>query len=58
MAGSFPGEVGEAHVPPSREKKARFVIDLTTSKAVPEAAFGRQYDTAPRLPCPPHGPWQ
>jgi hypothetical protein len=42
MAGSFPGEVGEAHVPPSREKKARFVIDLTTSKAVPEAAFGRQ----------------
>jgi hypothetical protein len=33
---------GEAYVPPGREKKARFVIDLTTSKVVPEAAFGRQ----------------
>jgi hypothetical protein len=33
---------GEAYVPPGQEKKARFVIDLTTSKVVPEAAFGRQ----------------
>jgi hypothetical protein len=33
---------GEAYVPPGQEKKARFVIDLTTSKAVPEATFGRQ----------------
>ena len=30
---------GEAYVPPGHEKKARFVIDLTTSKAVPEAEF-------------------
>jgi hypothetical protein len=37
-----PGAVGEACVLPSREKKARFVIDLTTGKAVPEAAFGRR----------------
>jgi len=33
---------GEAYVPPGHEKKARFVIDLQTSKAVPEAAFGKQ----------------
>jgi hypothetical protein len=33
---------GEAHVPPGHEKKARFVIDLTTSKAVPEAEFSKQ----------------
>jgi hypothetical protein len=32
----------KAYVPPGREKKARFVIDLTTSKVVPEAAFGKQ----------------
>jgi hypothetical protein len=32
---------GEAYVPPGHEKKARFVIDLTTSKAVPEAEFGK-----------------
>ena len=32
---------GEAYVPPGHEKKARFVIDLTTSKAVPEAKFGK-----------------
>jgi len=32
---------GEAHVPPGHEKTARFVIDLTTSKAVPEAEFGK-----------------
>jgi len=30
---------GEAHVPPGHEKTARFVIDLTTSRAVPEAEF-------------------
>lgn len=33
---------GEAYVPQGYEKKARFVIDLTTSKAVPEAAFTKQ----------------
>jgi hypothetical protein len=33
---------GEAYVPPGHEKKARFVIDLQTSKAVPEAEFGKQ----------------
>jgi hypothetical protein len=32
---------GEAYVPPGHEKKARFVIDLTNSKAVPEAEFGK-----------------
>ena len=32
---------GEAHVPPGHEKNARFVIDLATSKTVPEAEFGR-----------------
>jgi hypothetical protein len=32
---------GEAYVPPGHEKTARFVIDLTTSKAVPEAEFGK-----------------
>jgi hypothetical protein len=32
---------GEAYVPPGREKKARFVIDLTTSKAVPAVEFGK-----------------
>jgi len=32
---------GEAYVPPGQEKNARFVIDLTTSEAVPEAEFGR-----------------
>lgn len=32
---------GEAYVPPGREKTTRFVIDLTTSKAVPEAEFGK-----------------
>ena len=32
---------GEAYVPPGHEKKGRFVIDLTTSKAVPEAEFKR-----------------
>ena len=50
MAGSFPGNVGEADVPPGREKK--LVIDLTTSKVVPEAAFGRQSDTAPARALP------
>jgi len=29
-------------VPAGHEKKARFVIDLTTSRAVPEAEFGKQ----------------
>jgi hypothetical protein len=33
---------GEAYVPPGHEKKTRFVIDLQTSKAVPEAEFGKQ----------------
>jgi hypothetical protein len=33
---------GEAYVPPGHEKKARFVIDLTTSKAVPEGEFSKQ----------------
>src|SRR5262245_4181799 len=32
---------GEAYVPPDHEKKARFVIDLQTSEAVPEAEFGK-----------------
>jgi hypothetical protein len=32
---------GEAHVPPGHEKTARFVIGLTTSKAVPEPEFGK-----------------
>jgi len=32
---------GEAYVPPGHAKKARFVIDLTTSKAVPEAELGK-----------------
>jgi hypothetical protein len=32
---------GEAYVPPGHTKKARFVIDLTTSKAVPEAEFSK-----------------
>ena len=32
---------GQAYVPPGHEKTARFVIDLTTSKAVPEAEFGK-----------------
>lgn len=32
---------GEAYVPTGREKKARFVIDLTTSRVVPEAEFGK-----------------
>jgi len=32
---------GKAYVPPGLEKKARFVIDLQTSKAVPEAEFGK-----------------
>lgn len=32
---------GEAYVPPGHEKKSRFVIDLQTSKAVPEAEFGK-----------------
>jgi hypothetical protein len=32
---------GEAYVPPGHEKTRRFVIDLTTSKAVPEAEFGK-----------------
>jgi hypothetical protein len=32
----------KAYIPPGHEKKARFVIDLTTSKVVPEAAFGKQ----------------
>ena len=36
------GEPGrEAYVPPGHEKNARFVIDLATSKTVPEAEFGR-----------------
>jgi hypothetical protein len=39
--GIVPGNVGETNVPPGHEK-ARFVIDLTTSKVAPEAAFGRQ----------------
>lgn len=34
-----PGD-GEAYVAEGQEKKARFVIDLTTSRAVPEAEFG------------------
>ena len=29
------------YVPPGHEKNARFVIDLATSKTVPEAEFGR-----------------
>jgi hypothetical protein len=33
---------GEAYVPQGYEKKARFVVDLTTSKAVPEAEFTRR----------------
>ena len=33
---------GEAYVPESFEKRTRFVIDLTTSKAVPEADFTKQ----------------
>ena len=33
---------GEAYVPQGYEKKTRFVIDLTTSKAVPEADFTKQ----------------
>ena len=33
---------GEAYVLPGHEKKARFVIDLTTSQAVPQAEFGKQ----------------
>jgi hypothetical protein len=33
---------GEAYVPPGHEKNGRFVIDLTTSKVVPEAEFGKQ----------------
>ena len=46
MARSFPGyEGGAGHksrfVAPGHEKTARFVIDLTTSKAVPEAEFGK-----------------
>ena len=32
---------GEAYVPQGYEKKGRFVIDLTTSKAVPEADFAK-----------------
>jgi hypothetical protein len=32
---------GEAYVPTGREKNGRFVIDLTTSKAVPEAEFSK-----------------
>ena len=32
---------GEAYVPPGHEKTTRFVIDLTTSKAVPESEFGK-----------------
>src|SRR4051812_13462836 len=32
---------GQAYVPLGHEKTARFVIDLTTSKAVPEAEFGK-----------------
>ena len=33
---------GEAYVPPGREKNGRFVIDLTTSRAISEAEFGKQ----------------
>jgi hypothetical protein len=33
---------GEAYVPQGYEKKARFVIDLTTSTAVPEAEFAKR----------------
>jgi hypothetical protein len=33
---------GEAYVPQGYEKKARFVVDLTTSAAVPEAEFMRR----------------
>ena len=33
---------GQAYVPPGHEKTARFVIDLTTSKAAPEAEFGKR----------------
>jgi hypothetical protein len=36
-----PGD-GEAYVAEGLEKNARFVIDLTTSRAVPEAEFGKQ----------------
>lgn len=32
---------GEAYVPPGHEKKARFVIDLQTSRVVPAAEFGK-----------------
>lgn len=32
---------GQAYVPPGHERNARFVIDLTTSKTVPEAEFGK-----------------
>jgi len=32
---------GEAYVPPGHEMTTKFVIDLTTSKAVPEAQFGK-----------------
>jgi len=35
-----PGD-GEAYVAEGSEKKARFVIDLTNSQAVPEAEFGK-----------------
>ena len=33
---------GEAYVPPGFEKKARFVIDLTSSKVVPQADFTKR----------------
>jgi len=40
-------------VPAGHEKKVRFVTDLTTSRAVPEAEFGKEWDTTPRRPpCP------
>ena len=44
MAGSFRGNVGVQRPAcrPAHERKARFVIDLTTSRAVPEAEFGKQ----------------
>jgi hypothetical protein len=38
--GIVPGR-GEAYVPPGHEKKGRFVIDLLTSRAEPEAEFGK-----------------
>jgi hypothetical protein len=43
VAGSFPGRLpGYGR----HEEKARSVIDLQTSRAAPEAEFGKQLDTA------------